>query len=1054
MPLLQDIEQLLLQLLRNRNFFGDGFPFFGFGNQFLGPTSVSLPAVQMPASSPLQYFLKIDGITGDSTSEQYRGAFVVDGFSFGSTSTVGGFGAGAGRTSFSPLTVDISTLEGLAPLLADAASQKRIKSVELIGVTNGDKQQQEVYDLKLTSAQLVMLENTAGETTLAFDFQKGTLSDYKGSLDGSQDAVETATFSPTSFLAPPALSEKATPGDGSVRYYLKLDGVGGDVTTEAYKGDFSVNGFSFGATSPATSATGGGGGAGRTTFEPLTVDISSLEGLAALLADAGADKTIKDVELIGVTNGDKQQQVYDLKLTNATIVSFDNAPGADGVDTTLAFDFTRATLQDGVTNADGKLASPDKVTFTPSGFEAPAPLPNLASPVPAESSVQYFLKIDGVTGDSTAEAYKGWFSVGGFNFGVINSANGNAGGGAGAGRTTFSPLTVDISSLEGLAPLLLDASTGKTIKSVELVGVTNGGEKQQQQEVYDLKLTTASLASLEMTPGDGSVDTALTFDFQKASLTDHKASLDGELGSTETTTLTARSFEPPAPLADKSSPVPDGSATHYYLKIDGVTGNSTAEDYKGWFSVDGFDFGVSNSTSSNAGGGGGAGRATFSPLTIDISSLEGLAPLFVDAATLKLIKSAELVGVTGGDKQQKVYDLSLTNATLVSYDTTPGDGSVDTALAFDFQKAKLTDDKTSLEGSETTIVTPTRFDPPAALPDKASAVPDGSSVHYFLKIDGVTGDSTSESYKGWFSVDGFNFGLLDQAGGLGAGRGAGRATFSPLTVDVSSLTGVASLFADAASGKAISTVELVGVTDNKQTEVYDIKLSNARLASLVTTPGDGSVDTALTFDFQKVRLADNGVSSDGGEGTQEIATATAANFAPPAALPTTATPVPDGRAQYFLKIDGITGDSTAEDYKGWFSVDGFSFGLSNPTVSSTGGGGGAGRDSFSPLSIDISSLEGLAPLVADQATGKVISSVELVGVLDDDKGRQTPFYDVKLSNALALMVQSAAAMTGVETSVAFDFQKVTVTDHGVTTDGALGAAQSTSYDVLHRLLTG
>jgi hypothetical protein len=88
--------------------------------------------------------------------------------------------------------------------------------------------------------------------------------------------------------------------------------------------------------------------------------------------------------------------------------------------------------------------------------------------------------------------------------------------------------------------------------------------------------------------------------------------------------------------------------------------------------------------------------------------------------------------------------------------------------------------------------------------------------------------------------------------------------------------------------------------------------------------------------------------------------------------------------------------------------------------------------------VDISSLVGQAPLLADLATNKVLKTVELVEVTQNDQ----TVYDLKLSNALLFMVQSSAAFPGVETSLGFNFQKVSLTDHGVTSEGGLGSAQT------------
>src|ERR1700730_18367689 len=85
---------------------------------------------------------------------------------------------------------------------------------------------------------------------------------------------------------------------------------------------------------------------------------------------------------------------------------------------------------------------------------------------------------------------------------------------------------------------------------------------------------------------------------------------------------------------------------------------------------------------------------------------------------------------------------------------------------------------------------------------------------YLLRVDGVTGDSTIDGYQGYFTVDEFTFNELTKlaAAGAGAGGGAGKAQFDPLMVDIAGLPpGLVTLLKDAATGKHIPSVELVGL---------------------------------------------------------------------------------------------------------------------------------------------------------------------------------------------------------------------------------------------------
>jgi type VI protein secretion system component Hcp len=140
----------------------------------------------------------------------------------------------------------------------------------------------------------------------------------------------------------------------------------------------------------------------------------------------------------------------------------------------------------------------------------------------------------------------------------------------------------------------------------------------------------------------------------------------------------------------------------------------------------------------------------------------------------------------------------------------------------------------------------------------AVLVPASSPLQYFLKIDGVNGDSTVQGFEGWFSIDGFDIGVQNTGSVTGAGGGAGKTEFSPLTVDIHSLTGLASLFEDAAKGTHIPTVELAGAQTIKDqsVKVYDVKLSNVLVSSFENDPGPNGVETSLSFNYSKLSLTD------------------------------------------------------------------------------------------------------------------------------------------------------------------------------------------------------
>jgi hypothetical protein len=91
-------------------------------------------------------------------------------------------------------------------------------------------------------------------------------------------------------------------------------------------------------------------------------------------------------------------------------------------------------------------------------------------------------------------------------------------------------LTVDVGEQSaGLTALLNDATTGRTIKSIELVGISTDGESQQK--VYDLTLSNVRVAGIA---ADGGYDTAVAFSYARGSETIKAQLPDGSLDAGQT----------------------------------------------------------------------------------------------------------------------------------------------------------------------------------------------------------------------------------------------------------------------------------------------------------------------------------------------------------------------------------------------------------------------------------------------------------------------------------------------------------------------------------------
>jgi type VI secretion system secreted protein Hcp len=237
-----------------------------------------------------KYFLLIDGINGGSTDKDHVGWFEIDGFAFdiGNTGSNGtGGGGGAGKAVFSPLEVALSLDPGLAAVLADVATGKHVKTVQLEGVTaSGDT----VYDLRLADVVVSKVdEGNGGSDSLAFTYKQVGLITHVQQANGSIvpgasfgfDLAANTTINPTTLPTPTlpdpppvasadgpyaavedttlvvnaangVLANDASPADdappasaAASKYFLLIDGVNGGSTDKDHVGWFEIDGFEF-----------------------------------------------------------------------------------------------------------------------------------------------------------------------------------------------------------------------------------------------------------------------------------------------------------------------------------------------------------------------------------------------------------------------------------------------------------------------------------------------------------------------------------------------------------------------------------------------------------------------------------------------------------------------------------------------------------------------------------------------------------------------------------------------------------------------------------------
>jgi type VI secretion system secreted protein Hcp len=153
-----------------------------------------------------------------------------------------------------------------------------------------------------------------------------------------------------------------------------------------------------------------------------------------------------------------------------------------------------------------------------------------------------------------------------------------------------------------------------------------------------------------------------------------------------------------------------------------------------------------------------------------------------------------------------------------------------------------------------------------------------------------------------------------------------------------------------------------------------------------------------------------------------------------------------GRADGFVQIDGIKGESTDSKLADAIDIRSFSFGVTNSGSTSVGGGGGAGRASFSSFKFNKLYDTSSPPLFAATASGKHIEDA----TFSFRRTGENPatFLTVKLTDVLVTGYQQGGTKEPpLLEAVSLDASKIEIEYRPQRADGSLGTPVRASYDL-------
>lgn len=162
----------------------------------------------------------------------------------------------------------------------------------------------------------------------------------------------------------------------------------------------------------------------------------------------------------------------------------------------------------------------------------------------------------------------------------------------------------------------------------------------------------------------------------------------------------------------------------------------------------------------------------------------------------------------------------------------------------------------------------------------------------------------------------------------------------------------------------------------------------------------------------------------------------------------TETPIAHAAAvDYFLKLDGIDGESTEKGHENEIDVESWSWGESQPGVSqpARGGGGGAGKVSMQDFHFNMNYNKASPKLFLAAATGEHIKKATLVA--RKSGGDRQEYYKLTLENILVTSLQDNGDATGITESFSLNFEKIQMEYRPQRADGSLDAAVKAGYDL-------
>jgi type VI secretion system secreted protein Hcp len=142
----------------------------------------------------------------------------------------------------------------------------------------------------------------------------------------------------------------------AVDIFAKIGDIKGESTDSKHKDEVEVLSYSWGVTNPGQIGTGGGGGAGRATFQDLSIVHKIDKASPRLLQACATGQHLKEATITFRKAGQKQQDFLIIKMNDVIITGvLQSAPSSEVGSETVNLEFAKVDWEFKPQKADGSL---------------------------------------------------------------------------------------------------------------------------------------------------------------------------------------------------------------------------------------------------------------------------------------------------------------------------------------------------------------------------------------------------------------------------------------------------------------------------------------------------------------------------------------------------------------------------------------------------------------------------------------------------------------------------------------------------------------------------